>query len=259
MSLIHDDTRGSRPLMQWYILRKMRNEDFDAWLDKLASLSLDDGERTAAHVLYVDQRRTELIVEVLSSNRPYLSSDHRAFVIPFGRILSINPPPSGLAPRHSLPPDDPCREQYELFDRIALFGPIILVLVPGSLFLFIFLGSVPFGVQMASAIVYTTAVILMTFGAVRGQQPYVFACPVVQGLMWQLAKRHLCYLAILFVIETIALSLRPHLPAEWLVSSGKWMPPFSTALFILGLIPWAIQSFTNRSLLERTHLEFPVL
>ena len=71
-------------------------QDLTPWQDKLAVLTLGDGESTTVHILYVDSEYNDIIVDVLASNRPYPGSDHRAFAIPFGRILSVGPSPARL-------------------------------------------------------------------------------------------------------------------------------------------------------------------
>lgn len=55
----------------------MLAEDLVPWQDKLAVFITYDGERTTAHILFVDLKRNELIVDALTSNRPYPESDHR--------------------------------------------------------------------------------------------------------------------------------------------------------------------------------------
>lgn len=239
------------------LLSEMLPEDLNPWVDKLAILSLKGGESTTVHVLYVDRKGCDLIVDVLSSNRPYPDSEHRAFPIPFRRILSVCPAPAGLSPRRPLPSPDPCRAEYGSLDRILLFGPVVLFMVFGSLFLFIFLEDLPYGIQLASIISYTTAVFLITFSAQKRQQRYLFTCPVVHSQLSRLAQRHVGFLAILFVLQTAALSLRSRMPANWFVASGRNMPPFTLALFILCMGLGFTQVFTNRSLLERAHLEHP--
>lgn len=196
------------------LCRKCSPEDLNPWVDKLVVLSLTDGESTTAHVLSVDLRGRALIVDVLSSSRPYPDSEHRAYAIPLGRILSVFPGPAGLSPRRALPSPDPCYPGYGAFDRLFLFAPIILLIVPGSVILFIFLGDLAYGIQFASLIIYTAAVVLITFSAQSGQQRYLFTCPVVKSQIPCLARRHVGFLVALFVFETIAFYLRPHLPAS---------------------------------------------
>jgi len=227
---------------------KMLPEDLAPWVDKLAVLSLKDGESTTAHVL--DLRGVDLIVDVLSSNRPYPDSEHRAFAIPFRRILSVCPAPSGLSPRRALPAPDPCYSDYCGFVRILAFVPVILLIGPGSVVLFVMLQEFPYGTQFASLIVYTAATVLGTFSAAKGQQRYLFTCPVVGSQLSRLFQRHVGFLAALFMVETAAFHLRPHLSAYW--RTGK---PFEVTVGILCLCLYSAQMFSNRFLLKRAHLE----
>ncbi len=166
--------------------------------------------------------------------------------------------PVGLSPCRSVPAPDPCRAEYGSFDRILLFGPVILFMVFGSLFLFISLADLPYGIQLASIISYTTAVFLITFSAQKGQQRYLFTCPVVRSQLSRLAQRHIGFLAILFVLQTAALSLRPRMPASWFVASVRNMSPFTLALVILCMGLGFTEILTNRSLLKHAHLEQPL-
>ena len=113
----------------------------------------------------------------------------------------------------------------------------------------------PFGLQLGSFISYTAFFFLATFSAQRGQQPYFFECPIVIGVMPRLILRNIIFLVIFGILETIALLLRRHMPASWVVAKGKDGSPFAICLcvFCIGLA--GVQIFTNRSLLERAHLE----
>jgi hypothetical protein len=128
-------------------------------------------------------------------------------------------------------------------------------MLPGSPFLFIGLADIPYGVQLAAMVIYTAATILFTFSSSRGMQRYLFDCPYVRSQFRRLALRHLVFLAVLFLLLTVALQVRPHLPHWWLVHSGrpKTMPPFMTVLFILSGILLLAEIITNRSLLKRAH------
>jgi len=124
-----------------------------------------------------------------------------------------------------------------------------------STFFLFTMANLRYGIQCASLIPYTALVILATFSALRGQQPYFFECPIVHRNLPRLARRHGGFLATLVVLETIALPLRPHLPASWLITTGKDGSPFTITLFILCMCLALAQILSNRSLLERAHLE----
>jgi hypothetical protein len=229
----------------------MLPENLAPWVDKLVILSLKNGESTTAHVLYVDKRGCDLVVDVLDSNRCYPGSEHRAFAIPCGRILSLRSAPPGLKPRRPLPSLDQCYAEYGGLDRISLFLPIIL-LFTGS---FGFLAFLSFNSRWLSLIAYTALVVLLTFSAQRGQQRYLFTCPVVRSQLPRLLKRHFSYSVSLFVIDTLAFDFRSRFPAWWLTANGRNIPPFYIGLFIVFMALGMTQSITSRSLLQRAHLE----
>lgn len=158
---------------------------------------------------------------------------------------------------HSLASLDPClaRPSFSI-ERFVLFAPIFLTMTVGSALLFIFLADHPFGIQFSAVVCYTSAVLLYTFSANRGL-PRLFRCPLVRGQLTSLTLRHMVFLAVLFVLLTVALQIRPHLPASWLIASGgrRSMPPFTIILFILSACLALVHILTNRSLLNRVHVE----
>jgi hypothetical protein len=153
---------------------------------------------------------------------------------------------------------DPCSEQESFSaERFLQFLPAFLTMVPGSVLLFIFFDGWPFGVQIASSIVYSAAAFFFTFSG-RGSLPrYLLDCPVVQDQWDRLIMRHFGFLIALFIVETTALKIRPRLPLWWLVAQGRDMSPFDRAMFILCGSLLLTQVVTNRSVLKRAHLDHP--
>ncbi len=139
--------------------------------------------------------------------------------------------------------------------RFILFTVDFLAMMPGSLVLFFWLGDRPGGIQFASMIGYTAATILYTFSANRGMQRYLFDCPYVRSQFGSLAVRHIGFLVALFLLQTVILSLRPHLSRWWFSESigSRHMSPF----YLLMSIPCGVllltEMMTNRSLLKRAH------
>ena len=129
----------------------------------------------------------------------------------------------------------------------------------GSLPLFFLLMKRPYGFQEASVVVYTIFVVFFTFartGTRTGKDtpPYMFTCPAVQPQVPRLLWRHLAFLVALFVLQTLALAVRPNLPDWW--NTGREGTPFEMVLmFLCGGLGFA-QVFTNRRLLDRAHREF---
>lgn len=235
----------------------MKMLDGDAWgyIDKVITLSMDDGESTTVHVLDVDGNQHGLVVDVLASNRPYPERDVRAYTIRLGRVVSIKPAPAGLKPRRPSPAPDPCRTESS-FSILALLL-IVLIAVPVIFFLFM-LVDVPLGIPVVSVIAYTAVMAYMTFTPQGGGlERYLLSCPVVRSQLRRLAWRHIGFLTIIVTFETSALYFRPHLPVGWFEASGRDLSPFTEVLFLLCGGLSLLQGVTNHSLLERAHLEYP--
>jgi hypothetical protein len=150
---------------------------------------------------------------------------------------------------------DPCLAHPSFSpERLALFLPVFLTMTAGGVALD-FVGDYRFGTQAAAMVCYASAIVLYTFSANRGLPRYLFRCPVVRAQLTRLAIRQMVFLAVLFVLLTIALQLRPHLPASWRVAGGgpKSLPPFTIALFMLSALLALVHILTNRSLLDRAH------
>lgn len=151
---------------------------------------------------------------------------------------------------------DPCQSPAKFSpDRFALFTLLFLAMIPGSIVLFILLADRSYGIQLASLVGYTSAIVLYTFSRNRGMPRYLFRCPYVRLVLPRLVLRHLGFLVALVILETEALRIRPRLPASWLVDSGRHgnMPPFVTVLFILCICLAFIEVISNRALLHRAH------
>jgi hypothetical protein len=117
-------------------------------------------------------------------------------------------------------------------DRPVLFLPLILIKFASFGFL-LSMTDLPYGIQLGSLIPYTTLIVLGTFSAQRGQQPYFFECSIVRQTTPRLAWRHGCFLLAIVVIETTALQLTPYMPACWLIASKKGGSPFAITLIVL--------------------------
>ena len=150
---------------------------------------------------------------------------------------------------------DPClTRDYISFPRLAVFA-LLLLSVPCTAVLLILLEDRPYGIQLSSIVGYTAAVALYTFSRNRnGNQPFLLSCPVVRSQLPQLSRRHLGFLAALFIVQTTALKFRPNLPAYWITPTGGDASPFAIILGILCFCLAIAETLTNRSLLERAHL-----
>ena len=146
-----------------------------------------------------------------------------------------------------------CRDHEKaILDRPALFLPLIVIMFASFGFL-LGMADLPYGIQLGSLIPYTAFIVLATFSAQRGQQPYFFECSVVRQTLPRLARRHGGFLLAVVALETIALQLTRYLPASWLIASGKGGSPFAIALIVLCMCLAFAETLSNRSLLERAH------
>lgn len=150
---------------------------------------------------------------------------------------------------------DPClARQHISFPRLVVFTLLFLTVIGGGIFLAL-LEYRPYGIQLTSILIYTAAVALYTFSRNRnGAQPFLLSCPVVRRQIPRLIRRHLGFLAALFIAQTTALNLRPNLPANWVKPSGRDASPFTLILGVLCLCLAIANVLTNRSLLDRAHL-----
>jgi hypothetical protein len=242
----------------------MADTELPLWMDKadvgtVAVLTLEDGESFTPEVRDFNDEKNELIVDVVSSNRTHPKNSERSRAIPIRSVISFE---SRLRSEQPWPYSDPCRGTFFSFGRFVLMATLFLSLIVGSVPLFLLLVRRPYGIQAASAIVYAIFAVFFTFactGTRTGKDlpPYMFTCPAVQPQISRLLWRHLGFLVALFALQTLALAVRPSLPAWWSTDKGgKGMPPFETVLFFLCIGLGCTQLFTNRRLLDRAHREF---
>jgi len=242
------------------LVSEMPDAELPQWLDKvdvntIAVLTLDDGECMTADIVEFNDDRGELIVDVISANRPYANSRQRRRAIPVSRVVSVEPQPRAEQP---WPYSDPCRSRSFSPARFVLLVTLFLCMVPGALPLFFLLMKRPYGFQQASAIVYTLFAVFFTFSASRGFRPYMFTCPAVRTQAPRLLWRHLGFLFALMALQTVALAVRPNLPDWWNTGGGygrRSGTPFDMTILFLCLGLGYAQVFTNRSFLDRAHRE----
>ena len=244
------------------ILGKMADVELPKWLDEVdvgtvAVLTLDDGERLTADILNLNDGCDKLIVDVVSSNRPYAKNDKRSRTIPVSRVVSFEPRSRG---EQSWPYSDPCRRAAFSIARFALLATLFLSWTLGSVPLFLLLmKKPPYGIPEASVVVYTIFVVFFTFASTgtrtgKDTPPYMFTCPAVKTQVSRLLWRHLGFLVALFALQTLALEVRPNLPDWW--NTDRKGTPFEVALLLLCFGLGYAQVLTNRRLLDRAHREF---
>jgi len=148
---------------------------------------------------------------------------------------------------------DPCKGKPFSFRRFAVLT-LLFFGMWGGVALLILLESRPYGIQVSSMVIDTAAVALYTFSRNRGDnQPFLLSCPVVRRQLPRLIRRHLGFLAALFIFQSIALDLRPSLPAYWITPGSRDPSPFSVILGIVCAAIAIVQVFHNRSLLTSAH------
>jgi hypothetical protein len=247
------------------LVGKMRDSEYPKWLDAVEAgavglLTLDDGKRMTAEVVEFDEERDELVVNVISPNHHNSKSDQDRRSIPLGSIVSYEPQ---LRVAQSWPYSDPCRGRSFSRARFALMTTLFLSWILGSVPLFLLLIKKPYGLQVASMIVYTLYEVFFTFArsgtrSGRDLPPYLFTCPAVEPQIPRLLWRHLGFLVALFAFQTAALAARPSLPEWWNTPDKKGSAPFELALLFLCLGLAFAQMKSNRCLLKRAHEEFSV-
>ncbi len=156
---------------------------------------------------------------------------------------------------HEQSTNDPCRAANTFsWKRFSAFAVLFVVMLGIGGILFFFLHETPYGIQLATAISYTAAVMLYGFARNRGGiQAYLFSYPVVVSQYPRLLKRHAGFLAVVILFETIALRVAPHLSAWWFASTGNdWTPFFTAVALPVGALA-VTEIMTNRGVLKRAH------
>ena len=146
----------------------------------------------------------------------------------------------------------PQEDPYSLADAGLGFFMILLVMF-GSLIVFISLRGEPHGTQIATLITYTGAIFVSTFFRVRsGFALYSLDEPYVQEQLPRLLGIHLAYLLAVYFVDGWALSIQPSLSSWWVQPAGqKHTTPFDEALMI-GIGSLALsQIILSRSILGR--------
>ncbi len=235
------------------------------WLDKadagaLGVLSLANGERITAQIVGLNEEGDRLSIQVIPAagfTRKGLRTRRSHRYIPLHRIASFEPRPDFM---EQWPFSDPCRHQSS-GPRLLLMSAIFLCMTMGSPIAMAVLRDLLYRVQFVSLIAYTLFVLFFTFATTGsrggGNVPgYKFTCPAVEPQIPRLLWRHLIFLVALFVLETAAQSIHPHLPGWWNIQDKKGSTPFEAVLLLLGIGLAITQILTNKSLLNRAHWEF---
>ena len=118
----------------------------------------------------------------------------------------------------------------------------------GGLCIFIVLGERAFGIQIASAIMYTYFAFWYVFFPTRGLlEQYSLHDKTVQRRIPLLLAIHSAFLILIFVGETVWFSMKPHLPSYWFTEHGKRGGP----LYVFVLIGSVAVIFFTEVLISR--------
>ena len=149
---------------------------------------------------------------------------------------------------------DPCLTERGSIVRFGVLTLLFFTML-GGIGLLILFANRPYGIQVTSIVIDTAAVALYTFTRNRNNmQPFLLSCPVVRHQIPLLIRRHVGFLAALFIVQTTALKLRPKLPEYLIMPRGTDPSLFAVILGILFGCLAVVQVLSNRSLLERAHL-----
>jgi hypothetical protein len=121
----------------------------------------------------------------------------------------------------------------------------------GGVGIFIVLGERPFGIQIATAIIYTYFAFWYVFFPTRGLlEQYSLRNKAVQQRIPLLLVIHCAFLISVCLGETIWFSVKPHLPSYWFAEHGKRGAP----LVVIGSVTvvFFAQVLISRRILSRS-------
>lgn len=142
------------------------------------------------------------------------------------------------------------RERAPQVSRAMTLGILAAYLVGafGGLCIFIVFEERPFGVQIASVIMYTYFAFWFVFFPTRGLlEQYSLHDKTVQRRIPLLLAIHSAFLILMFVGETIWFSRKPHLPSYWFTEHGKRGQP----LYVLAVMGSVTVIFFTQVLISR--------
>lgn len=142
------------------------------------------------------------------------------------------------------------REKAPQVSRAMTLGTLAVYMVGafGGLCIFIVFGERPFGLQIATTIMYTYFAFWYVFFPTRGLlEKYSLRNKTVQRQIPLLLAVHCALLILVFLGETIWFSVKPRLPSFWFTEYGKGGGP----LYVLVLIGSVVIVFFAQVLISR--------
>ena len=137
-----------------------------------------------------------------------------------------------------------------------LLGAWAALLVGGLLggLLAILMLDKPFGIPVAALVGYTGAVFFFLFRDYEPSDGEAFSLrqKAVRQEIPRLLAIHAVFLVVVFIVLTIALSLRPFLPPSWFVRGGKRRSTAEWLLILIVSVPIWMQVSISRRILSRS-------
>jgi len=107
----------------------------------------------------------------------------------------------------------------------------------GSILLLIFLGDLPFGIQITTVVSYTYFAFWYIFFPTRGmERKYDFRSEAVQREISRLLIIHFAFLTLVLCGETFLFKIKPRLPAYWLTEYGSDHTPLYVIVSIVAVV-----------------------
>jgi hypothetical protein len=224
------------------------------WMDRtgigvIGKATLADGEQLTVEIVSCNDELTDLILNIISADRPDIRVGQTNYAIPIDDIVSFEPQPRET---QSWPHSDPCRQLSKSLSRSLLMSTLFLSASFGSIALFLLIPG-PYSIQEASVITYTLAVTFGTFAATGKAQKYLFTCPAVRPELPKLLLRHLAFLVLLVIFLSAALASGPALPAFWNTPDRKGATVFQLTVGLLCYALGVYEIWSNRSILAQSH------
>jgi len=147
--------------------------------------------------------------------------------------------------------DDGSNSRSSLVQEFGFLGIVLVGFL--ALVLYFVLADKPFGIQVATLVAYTGYVFFFVFSNLRSSEGYDLRQRAVRRKVPHLLVIHAVFLAIVFIGLTVALSLRPTLPASWLEPRGRrgenW---FELSILLIVLVTCMFQVHICRKILSRS-------
>lgn len=139
--------------------------------------------------------------------------------------------------------------------RVVITFALVILFLVGTILLYIVVGDKPFGVQVATALVYTCVVSAYTFLHTNLGPGYKLKDPSVRQALPRLLVMHAAFVVLLVSFQSAMFAAKPHLPPSWLGESGpKHESIYELVLLVTCVLIGALQIVWSRRTLHRSFL-----